>query len=247
MSGIWDLRARLYNLCEGSELRRGPHKAAEPPFRTSREDRNLAVHPTIGSATRRGDSGPARVREPAEDAGLPQEVDDMPTLLILDRERRSRRELYSLLVTRFEVVAVHGIFAAFRLLRRHRPDLVLVKTSGMDAFAMALLKWFQQQGLQIPTIVLVGHGAGHDANAVGQLGARAVLRWPVRHMELLRAITAADGHANPRDTDAAPLAHRKPAVLPVRAERIAAAGRNGPSVRVWRPTSRTRLSVLRRV
>lgn len=28
MSRIWDLRARFYDICEGSQLRRGPHKAA---------------------------------------------------------------------------------------------------------------------------------------------------------------------------------------------------------------------------
>lgn len=28
MPGIWDLRARLYDVCEASELRRGPHKAS---------------------------------------------------------------------------------------------------------------------------------------------------------------------------------------------------------------------------
>lgn len=28
MSRIWDLRARFYDVCEGSQLRRGPHKAA---------------------------------------------------------------------------------------------------------------------------------------------------------------------------------------------------------------------------
>lgn len=28
VSAIWDLRARLYDFCEGSALRRGPHKAA---------------------------------------------------------------------------------------------------------------------------------------------------------------------------------------------------------------------------
>lgn len=28
MSRIWDLRARFYDVCEGSHLRRGPHKAA---------------------------------------------------------------------------------------------------------------------------------------------------------------------------------------------------------------------------
>lgn len=28
MSGVWDLRARLYDICEGSGLRRGPSKAA---------------------------------------------------------------------------------------------------------------------------------------------------------------------------------------------------------------------------
>jgi DNA-binding NtrC family response regulator len=169
----------------------------------------------------------------------------MATLLILDRERRSRRALYSLLATRFNVVAVHGIFAAFRLLRRHRPDLVVVKTSGMDAFAMALLKWFQQQGLRIPTIVLVGHGAGPDANAVRQLGAGAVFRWPVASTELLWAVAAAAGHGLGHN-GAGPVVHPKLAILTPLADGVTGAGRNGDGVRTWRPAPRIRPRVLRR-
>jgi len=146
----------------------------------------------------------------------------MATLLILDRERRSRRELYALLATRYRVIAVHGIFAAFRLLRRRALDLVLVKTSGMDAFAIALLKWFQQQGLQVPTIVLMGHGAGHDANRVRQLGAAAVLRWPAGNTELLRAVAAAS--ESPQHNGAEPVIHRKLVVLPATTEAAAVSG-----------------------
>lgn len=168
----------------------------------------------------------------------------MATLFILDRERRSRRELYSLLATRFSVVAVHGIFAAFRLLRRHRPDLVIVKTSGMDAFAMALLKWFQQQGLRIPTIVLVGHGAGHDANAVRHLGARTVLRWPVANTELLRAVAVAGDPAGGNGT--ARIVTARLAALPPAADTHATIAGNGHTVRTWRPAPRIRPSMLRR-
>jgi DNA-binding NtrC family response regulator len=168
----------------------------------------------------------------------------MATLFILDRERRSRRELYSLLATRFRVVAVHGIFAAFRLLRRHRPDLMVVKTSGMDAFAMALLKWFQQQGLRIPTIVLVGHGAGHDANAVRQLGARTVLRWPLTDTGLLRAVAMAGDPAGANGT--ARIVTGWLAVLPPAIDTGATVGRNGHAVRTWRPAPRIRPAVLRR-
>jgi DNA-binding response OmpR family regulator len=146
----------------------------------------------------------------------------MATLLILDRERRSRRELYALLATRYRVIAVHGIFAAFRLLRRHALDLVLVKTSGMDAFAMALLRWFQLQGWRTPTVVLVGRGASRDANVIRQLGASAVLRWPTAGTELLRAVAAAS--ESPQHNGAEPVIHRKLVVLPATTEAAAVSG-----------------------
>jgi DNA-binding NtrC family response regulator len=168
----------------------------------------------------------------------------MATLFILDRERRSRRALYSLLATRFRVVAVHGIVAALRLLHRHQPDLVLVKTSGMDAFAMAVLKWFRQQGLRVPTIVLVGHGAGHDVNAVRQLGARTVLRWPVDNAELLRAVAVAGNPAGGNGT--ARNVTRRLAALRPATDTGAMDGGNGHTVRTWRPAPRIRPSVLRR-
>lgn len=119
----------------------------------------------------------------------------MATVLILDRERRSRRELYSLLATPYAAVAVHGLHAAVRFLRHHRPDLVVVKTNGNDELGVTMLQWLGEHGLRIPTIVLLSHGVTGNAGAIRKLGAAAVLRYPVGHVELLRAITAANAHA----------------------------------------------------
>jgi DNA-binding NtrC family response regulator len=167
----------------------------------------------------------------------------MPTLLILDRERRSRRQLYSLLATRFNVVAIHGIFSALRLLRRHTPDVVVVKTSGMDAFAMALLKWVQQQGLHVPTIVLLGRGAGHGASAARQLGAGAVLRWPLDRPKLLGAVAAAT-NGLPHSPGRVP--GWRPPLPSSHDDGLLRAGRYGAGVRTWPPALRPRPHVLRR-
>lgn len=114
----------------------------------------------------------------------------MGTVLLLDRDRRSCRETYSLIGARFAVVACHAVFRAFQYLRLHKTDLVVVKTSGKDAFATAILSWCRQEGVRIPTIVLVDHGASHDVNLIRQLGARRVFRCPQSRGKLLAAVTA---------------------------------------------------------
>jgi len=110
-------------------------------------------------------------------------------LLLLDRCRRTRREVYALFRKRHRVFATHSVFAAFRELRRRPFDLIVVRTAGGDAFAVALLKWLDLRHRSIPTVVVIGPGSSRDAELARELGARAVLRSPV-HEGRLRAAVA---------------------------------------------------------
>lgn len=112
------------------------------------------------------------------------------TLLILDRESRSRRQLYDLFASRFDTVAVASIFAAFRLLRHRSFDAVLAKSGGMDGFAIAMLKWIQIHRLAISTIALLARGARDEGDLLRQLGARSILRWPASNRDVVRAVAA---------------------------------------------------------
>ena len=115
----------------------------------------------------------------------------MASVLILDGDRRSCRQLYALLGARFKARAFHAVFRAFNHLKRHASDVVVVKISGTDASATAMLTWLRRHGLQIPMIVLLDHGASHDAQPIRQLGALRVLRWPLTNVELLSTVRAA--------------------------------------------------------
>lgn len=114
----------------------------------------------------------------------------MATVLLLDRDRRSCRELYSLLQARFAVIALHGTFRAFQYLRHHKLDLVIVKTSGKDAFATAILTWLRELELSIPTIVLIGHAASREVTPVRQLGAKRILHCPLSRDQFLATVAA---------------------------------------------------------
>ena len=170
----------------------------------------------------------------------PREIDFMATVLILDRERRSRRELYSLLAAPYAAVAVHGLHAAVRFLRHHRPDLVVVKANGNDELGVTMLLWLGEHGLRIPTIVLLSHGVTGNAGAIRKLGATAILRYPVGNVELLRAITAANAHAGDNGT----AAHTESSVTTLPSDGICRrCRRKGDGVRSWCLGSRIAPSV----
>lgn len=110
------------------------------------------------------------------------------TFLILDRESASRRRLYRLFDERFETVAVGSFFGACRLLRHHDFDAILVKTAGMDGFAIALLKWLQVHRIPHGTVVLLDRGARDEAELLHRLGAGLILRWPASGRDVRRAV-----------------------------------------------------------
>ncbi|TWT44479.1 hypothetical protein RAS1_08940 [Phycisphaerae bacterium RAS1] len=110
------------------------------------------------------------------------------TLLILDRESASRRRLYDLFVGRFESVAIGSFFGACRLLRHQEFDAILVKTAGMDGFAIALLKWLQTHRISSGTVALLDRGARDEAELLHRLGAGAILRWPASERDVRRAV-----------------------------------------------------------
>lgn len=112
------------------------------------------------------------------------------TLLILDRQSASRRRLYDFFVDRFETVAVGSFFGACRLLRHHHFDVILVKTAGSDAFAVALLKWLQAHRLATGTIALLDRGARDEGELLHRLGASSMLRWPASEHDVRRAVCA---------------------------------------------------------
>lgn len=110
------------------------------------------------------------------------------TLLVLARESASRRWLYDLFVDRFETVAIGSFFGACRVLRHHHFDAILVKTAGMDGFAIALLKWLQGQRISSGTIALLDRGARDEAGLLHRLGAGSILRWPASGRDVRRAV-----------------------------------------------------------
>lgn len=116
----------------------------------------------------------------------------MKTVLFVDGQRRTRRAIRELLSVRYAVQAVQSPIAAFKSLRKHTPDLVVVKTAAKDGVAIAVLKWLRRHNTQVPTVVLVGPGASGDVHLARELGASAVLRWPAPSTRLFEAVESAD-------------------------------------------------------
>lgn len=92
--------------------------------------------------------------------------------------------------------------AAFKALRKRKPDVVVVKTAARDHDAVAFLECFKEHDIRVPIVVLVGAGASGDVAKVRRLGASAVLRWPTPRKRLSEVVaapgkTAASGVAVP--------------------------------------------------
>lgn len=76
----------------------------------------------------------------------------MKTVLLVDRDRRTCREIRSVPASRHKVVAVHTPSAAFKSLKKYRAEAVLVKTATGDGDAIALLEDFRENDIRVPRV-----------------------------------------------------------------------------------------------
>lgn len=119
----------------------------------------------------------------------------MNTVLLLYHCRRLRHELCTILAGKYRVVAAHGAGAAERLLRSHRPDLIVMDYAGHNGSATAVLARLRFYHTKTPVIALSRFDAPHGARMARQLGARAVVRWPGPVKRLLGALSKVAGVA----------------------------------------------------
>ncbi|QDV89861.1 Response regulator receiver domain protein [Phycisphaerae bacterium RAS2] len=112
----------------------------------------------------------------------------MNTVLLLYHCRRLRHELCTILAGKYRVVAAHGAGAAQRLLRGHKPDVIVMDYGGHNGSAPVVLARLRFSHPQTPVIALSRFDAPHGARRARQFGARAVVRWPGPVKRLLEAI-----------------------------------------------------------
>jgi len=119
----------------------------------------------------------------------------MKTILLMYRCRRIRRQVQSILAARYGVFAAHGAVAARRILRIHKPDVILVDDGGHNRTASALLACLRREQVRTPVVALCRFDFSNHAMIVQRLGASAVVRWPGPVNRLLGAIAKAAGVA----------------------------------------------------
>lgn len=147
----------------------------------------------------------------------------MESLLLIDRNRRTRRCLRALLSSVWDVTATHNIFRAFRLLRDREFDHIVVRTADRDAYALALLQWLHARWTPFPVVVLLGAHTDIDADRLRRLGAWDVMIWPGDSDRLMAAVYAASAPSILRRVGSfAPAVGTIETVSP----RLAIAGRN---------------------
>jgi DNA-binding NtrC family response regulator len=127
----------------------------------------------------------------------------MATILVVDDEMGIRALLSEILTDEGHTVEVAENAASARLVReRLRPDLVLLDIWMPDVDGITLLKeWGATAQLNMPVIMMSGHGTIDTAVEATKYGAIAFLEKPITLQKLLRAVE--QGLARPSSRPAA--------------------------------------------
>ena len=114
----------------------------------------------------------------------------MATILVVDDEMGIRALLSEILTDEGHTVEVADNAATARLVReRLRPDLVLLDIWMPDVDGITLLKeWGASSQLNMPVIMMSGHGTIDTAVEATKYGAIAFLEKPITLQKLLRAV-----------------------------------------------------------
>jgi DNA-binding NtrC family response regulator len=128
----------------------------------------------------------------------------MATILVVDDEMGIRALLSEILTDEGHTVEVAENAAHARMVReRLRPDLVLLDIWMPDVDGITLLKeWGATAQLNMPVIMMSGHGTIDTAVEATKYGAIAFLEKPITLQKLLRAVE--QGLARPSQRGAAP-------------------------------------------
>jgi two-component system nitrogen regulation response regulator NtrX len=113
-------------------------------------------------------------------------------ILIIDDDAAVRRVLDRILTgAGYEVEQATDAFQALDLLDARQPDAALldIKMPGMDGFG--LLDNLKRRGLEIPIVILTGHGDQFTSSECLEAGAAAYLTKPPDRADLLLAVRGA--------------------------------------------------------
>ncbi|WP_293999981.1 response regulator [Sphaerotilus sp.] len=131
----------------------------------------------------------------------------MANILVVDDEMGIRALLQEILTDEGHSVELAENAAQARALReRQRPDLVLLDIWMPDVDGITLLKeWGAGAQLNMPVIMMSGHGTIDTAVEATKYGAMAFLEKPITLQKLLRAVE--QGLSKPAPRSAAPPGH----------------------------------------
>ncbi len=154
-------------------------------------------------------------------------------LLVVDDEPDIRTLVQEILEDEgYKVVSAGGAQEARQACRAERPDLVLLDVWMPDTDGISLLKEWQQLGLNMPVVMMSGHGTIETAVEATRLGAVDFLEKPLslakllvtveRHLELVRIRQENEGLKRQRMAPLDPLgSSRVMQALRTQAERVA--------------------------
>ena len=165
----------------------------------------------------------------------------MATILVVDDELGIRGLLSEILSDEGHTIELAENAAQARLARaRLRPDLVLLDIWMPDVDGITLLKEWGATGLlNMPVIMMSGHGTIDTAVEATKYGATAFLEKPITLQKLLRAVEQALVRPTPRLVATAVMAAGGVAGAGQRQDQPASAGNDGAPPQAGQPVAIT--------
>lgn len=110
-------------------------------------------------------------------------------ILVVDDDPVLRETVYKFLqASKYRVMMAPGGIGGLKLARAHRPDLILLDYQLGDINAPEVIEALNRRQLDIPVILMTGHGSEQIAVEVFRQGVRDYLIKPFPEKELLHAV-----------------------------------------------------------
>lgn len=103
----------------------------------------------------------------------------MTRVLVIHYDKAARTILEAMTRRRFEMASAKNVEAGVKVLRKNRPDVIVIGQDSAKQEAARLLRFFKDNGIRIPVVVMAGRGAGIFQQQLMKLGARGFVEYPV--------------------------------------------------------------------
>jgi DNA-binding NtrC family response regulator len=103
----------------------------------------------------------------------------MARVLVVHHDKTARTILEAMTKRQHELLSAKNVEACVKLMRKNRPDLIVIGQDAAKQEAVRLLQYLKDNGITVPVVAVASRGGGTFERALRKLGARGFLEYPV--------------------------------------------------------------------